>query len=421
MSTPVTVPADRARTAARDVADCRGDFPILARPVNGQPLSYLDSAASSQQPAAVIDAVAEYHRHDHANVHRGVHTLSHRATDAFEGARDDVARFINAANRREVIFTSGTTESINLVAQSYCRPRLAAGDRIVITHLEHHSNIVPWQLVCEETGAELVVAPIDEDGDVPLDKLLALLDERVRLLAIAHVSNALGTVLPIADIVREAHARDIPVLVDGAQAVPHSVVDVQALGADFYAFSGHKMFGPTGIGILYGKETLLDAMPPWKGGGDMILEVRFDGTTYNDLPYKFEAGTPNIAGAAGLGAAVRYLDEIGMSRIAAYEHELLDYMTGRLSELDGIRLFGTAPHKTSVQSFQLGDIHPHDLGTILDHQGVAIRTGHHCAMPVMDFFGVPGTARASLALYNNREDIDRLVAALGKAREMFGV
>ncbi len=412
-------PAAAATTAPRPVASCRDDFPALHQQVNGQPLVYLDSAASAQQPAAVIDAVAEYQRHDHANVHRGVHTLSHRATDAYEGARDAVTAFINAASRREVVFTSGTTEGINLVAQSYCRPRLAEGRRIVISHLEHHANIVPWQIVCEQTGAELVVAPINERGEVLIDALYELLDERVVLLGIAHVSNALGTILPVADIIETAHARDIPVLVDGAQGVPHMPLDMQALAADFYVFSGHKMFAPSGIGILYAKEALLEHMPPWKGGGDMILEVHFDGTIYNELPYKFEAGTPNIAGAVGLGAAVRYLQTFGMEHVAAREHALLDYMTARLRELDGIRLFGTAPHKASVQSFLIDDIHPHDLGTILDHQGVAIRTGHHCAMPVMDYFGIPGTARASLAMYNNEEDVDRLVTALSKARELF--
>ena len=416
MSTPASLAPDAAN---RPIESCRADFPALAQEINGRPLTWLDSAASSQMPATVIDAIADYERHDHANVHRGVHTLSHRATDAYEGARDDIAKFINAGSRREVVYTSGTTESVNLVAQAFCRPRLKKRDRIVITHLEHHSNIVPWQLVCEQTGAELRVAPINERGEVELDALYALLDERVKLLAVAHVSNALGTVLPVADIVEQAQARDIPVLVDGAQAAPHVAVDVQALGADFYAFSGHKMFGPTGIGVLYGKERHLEAMPPYQGGGDMILEVRFDGTTYNELPYKFEAGTPNISGAAGLGATVRYLGGLGMQRIADYEHELLEYMIDRLSQIDGIRLYGTAADKASVQSFLLDDIHPHDLGTILDHQGVAIRTGHHCAMPVMEFFGVPGTARASLAFYNNREDIDRLCAALVKARELF--
>ncbi len=409
-------PQQAAAPAALDVRD---DFPALCQDVHGQPLVYLDSAASAQQPASVIDAVAEYQRHDHANVHRGVHTLSHRATEAFEGARDKLTRFINAASRREIVLTSGTTESINLVAQSYCRPRIGPGDKILITHLEHHSNIVPWQLVCEQTGAELVVAPMDERGQLDRDRLQQLMTDEVFLVAISHVSNALGTVNPIRDVVAWARERDIAVLVDGAQAVPHMAVDVQALGCDFYAFSGHKMFGPTGTGVLYGREALLDAMPPWKGGGDMILEVRFDGTTYNDLPYKFEAGTPNISGAVGLGAAVDYLTGIGLDRVAAHEETLLAYMTERLAAIDGIRLIGTAKDKASVQSFMLGDIHPHDLGTILDHQGVAIRTGHHCAMPVMEFYGVPGTARASLALYNTSEDVDRLVAAVEKAGELF--
>ncbi len=397
----------------------RDDFPALAQEVNGRPLVYLDSAASSQPPAAVIDRMAEYQRHSHANVHRGVHTLSQRATEAYEGARDAVVGLINATSRSEVVFTSGTTAAINLVAQSYARPRLNPGDRIVITHLEHHSNIVPWQLVCEQTGAELVVCPINRDGEPEAGALEGLLDARVKLLAIAHVSNALGTVLPVAEIVEAAHRHEIPVLVDGAQAVPHMPVDVQRLGCDFYAFSGHKMFGPTGIGVLYGRETLLDAMPPWQGGGDMILEVRFDGTTYNELPYKFEAGTPNIAGAVGLGAAVEYLRSAGMERVARYERELLGYLTEKLAAVEDIRLLGTARNRASVQSFMLGEIHPHDLGTVLDHEGVAIRTGHHCAMPVMEFFGVVGTARASLALYNNREDVDRLVEALDKARSVF--
>ncbi len=402
-----------------DIANCRADFPALTQNVNGHPLVYLDSAASSQQPAIVIDTIAEYQRHDHANVHRGVHTLSHRATEAYEGARDRIRAFVNAASRREVVYTSGTTESINLVAQSFCRPTLKRGDKILITHLEHHSNIVPWQLVCEQTGAELLVAAIDQRGQVELDTLIAQLDENVKMLAMAHVSNALGTVLPVPDIIREARSRGIPVLLDGAQAVPHMPVDVQSLDCDFYAFSGHKMFGPTGMGILYGKEAHLEKMPPYQGGGDMILEVRFDGTTYNDLPYKFEAGTPNISGAVGLGAAVDYLQSLGMDRIAEYESELLAYLTGQLQTVDGIRLIGTAKQKASVQSFLLDDIHPHDLGTILDRQGVAVRTGHHCAMPVMDFYGIAGTARASLALYNNRQDVDALVDSLGRAKEIF--
>jgi cysteine desulfurase/selenocysteine lyase len=336
-----------------DIANCRADFPALAQNVNDHPFVYLDSAASSQQPAIVIDTVAEYQRHDHANVHRGVHTLSQRATEAYEGARDRICAFVNAASRREVIYTSGTTESINLVAQSFCRPTLKRGDKILITHLEHHSNIVPWQLVCEQTGAELLVAPIDQRGQVEADTLIAQLDDKVRMLAIAHVSNALGTVLPVPDIIREAHSRGIPVLLDGAQAVPHMPVDVQSLDCDFYAFSGHKMFGPTGIGILYGKEAHLEKMPPYQGGGDMILEVRFDGTTYNELPYKFEAGTPNISGAVGLGATVDYLQSLGMDRIAKYESELLAYLTGQLETVDGVRLIGTAMQKASVQSFLL--------------------------------------------------------------------
>ena len=412
--------SEAATTSPESEFDYRSDFPALDQEVSGHRLVYLDSAASSQAPAVVIDTVAEYQRHDHANVHRGVHTLSHRATEAYEGARDDIVRFINARSRSEIVFTRGTTESINLVAQSFARPLLKAGDRIVITHLEHHSNIVPWQLLCEQTGAELSVAPIDEDGQVDADALIALLDENVRLLGISQVSNALGSILPLEQITAASKKFGIPVLVDGAQAIPHMPVDVQQLDCDFYAFSGHKMFGPTGIGVLYAKEALLDKMPPWQGGGDMILEVCFAGTTYNELPYKFEAGTPNISGAIGLGRAARYLMEIGMERVAAHEHDLLGYMMQKLASVDGIRLIGTADKKASVQSFMLGDIHPHDLGTILDHQGVAIRTGHHCAMPVMQYFGISGTSRASLAFYNNRDDVDRLIAALAKAKEIFG-
>ena len=401
-------------TSKSGVERCREDFPCLAQTVNDHPLVYLDNAASSQQPLSVIEKVAEYHGHDHANVHRGVHTLSHRATEAYEGARDLIQAFINAGRRSEVVYTSGTTESINLVAQSFCRPKLAAGDKVVISHLEHHSNIVPWQLLAEQTGAELLVAPINEKGEVDIDALFSHLEAGVKMLAIAHVSNALGTVVPLREIIDKAHSLDVPVLVDGAQAVPHIPVDVQALGCDFYAFSGHKMFGPTGIGVLYGKEALLDAMPPYQGGGDMILEVSFAGTTYNDLPYKFEAGTPNISGAIGLGAAVSYLRAADMAAISRYEHELLEYMSEQLAEVEGLRLIGTAANKASVQSFLLDDIHPHDLGTILDHQGVAIRTGHHCAMPVMERFGLPATARASFAFYNTRSEIDVLVAGMHK-------
>ena len=401
------------------VSDYRQDFPLLQQEVNGYPLVYLDSAASAQQPASVMDAVAQYERTDHANVHRGVHSLSHRATDAYEQARDKLRAFINAESRSEIVLTSGTTESINLVAQSYCRPRIGSGDRILITHLEHHSNIVPWQLVCEQTGAELLVAPMDARGQLVLEKLYEPMTDKVKILAIGHVSNALGTIHPLREIIARAHALGIPVLVDGAQGVPHMAIDVQDLDCDFYAFSGHKMFGPTGTGVLYARECLLETMPPYQGGGDMILEVSFEGTTYNDLPYKFEAGTPNIAGVIGMGAAVDYLQSVGLANIAEHEQQLLDYMTRRLTEIDGIRLIGTAANKASIQSFMLDDIHSHDLGTILDHQGVAIRTGHHCAMPVMDYFGIPGTARASLALYNNADDVDRLVDALEQAKKLF--
>lgn len=403
----------------QNIADCRKDFPVLQQNISGQSLVYLDTAASAQQPATVIDAVAQYQRRNHANVHRGVHTLSHRATELYEGARDKLRDFINASSRTEIIFTSGTTEAINLVAQSYCRPQLGTNDQILITWLEHHSNIVPWQLVCEQTGAELIVAPINDDGEVGLDELYALMTDRVKMLAIGHVSNALGTVNPVRQIVERARQHDIPVLVDGAQGMPHMAVDVQALGCDFYAFSGHKMYGPTGTGVLWGRETILEDMPPYQGGGDMILEVSFDNTVYNELPYKFEAGTPNIAGFIGLGAAVDYLQSMGMDKISAHEKHLHDYMVNKLANIDGVRLIGTADEKASVQSFMLNDIHPHDLGTILDHQGVAIRTGHHCAMPVMQRFGLSGTARASLGIYNNTDDIDCLVVALEKAREIF--
>jgi cysteine desulfurase/selenocysteine lyase len=406
-------------TRSSSVADCRRDFPSLNQQIHEHPLAYLDSAASAQQPESVIETVALYQQHDHANVHRGVYEMSHRATEAYEGARDKLRSFINASDRKEVILTSGTTESINLVAQSYCRPRLQPGDEILITHMEHHANIVPWQLVCEQTGAVLVVGPINNAGELDIDAFDKLVSDRTRLIAVAHVSNALGTVNPVRDIIGQAKARGIPVLLDGAQGVPHMNVDVQALDCDFYAFSAHKMFGPTGTGVLFGKKALLEDMPPYQGGGDMILEVSFDGTTYNELPYKFEAGTPNISGVIGLGAAVDYLLSVGMDHVARHESELLEYMTQQLGEIDGMRLIGTASNKASVQSFVVDDIHSHDLGTILDHQGVAIRTGHHCAMPVMDFFGVPGTARASVALYNNRDDIDQLVGAIRKAQQIF--
>ena len=407
------------KLSAERTAGWRSDFPALDQEINGHPLVFLDSAASSQQPASVIDAVSNYQRHDHANVHRGVYTLSHRATEAYEGARDKIRAFINAGNRSEVVLTKGTTEAINLVAQSFCRPRVGAGDKILITHMEHHANIVPFQLLCEQTGAELVVAPMDERGQLLMDRFYELLTEDVVLVAVAHVANALGTVNPIEEITARARALGITSLVDGAQGVPHMQVDVQALGCDFYAFSGHKMFGPTGTGVLYGREAVLESMPPYQGGGDMILEVTFEGTTYNELPYKFEAGTPNIAGVVGLGAAVDYLQSLGMHNVATHEHTLLEYMMQELGKIDGLRLIGTAEQKASVQSFLLDGIHPHDIGTILDHQGVAIRTGHHCAMPAMHFFGVPGTARPSLALYNNTDDVDRLAAAINKAKQVF--
>jgi len=406
-------------SADTTIAALRSDFPVLQQEVHGQRLVYLDSAASAQVPRQVIAAIADYQSHDHANVHRGVHTLSHRATEAYEGARDKVQAFINARSRSEIILTSGTTEGINLVAQSFCRPVLKPGDKILITHLEHHSNIVPWQIVCEQTGAELVVAPIDSSGQLDQDAFFSMLDDRVKMVAAVHVSNALGTVNPVREITARCHALDIPVLLDGAQGVPHMTVDMQNLDCDFYAFSSHKMYGPTGVGVLYGKESLLDEMPPYQGGGDMILEVTFDGTTYNDLPYKFEAGTPNISGVVGLGAAVDYLQAVGLEKVSAHEADLLSYMMQQLSAIPDIQLYGTAASKASVQSFLLTDVHAHDLGTILDHQGIAVRTGHHCAMPVMQYFGIPGTARASLGLYNNTDDIDRLVAGIEKARQVF--
>lgn len=404
--------------ATLDVERVRRDFPILEQQVNGHRLAFLDSAASSQRPQCVIDAVRHYYERDHANVHRGVHTLSHRATEAYEGAREKVRGFINAASTREIVFTRGTTDSINLLATSFGQD-FKAGDEIVISHLEHHSNIVPWQMLCERTGAVLRIVPINERGEIRMDEYRSLLGPRTRLVAMSHVSNALGTINPVADIVAAAREHGIPVLLDGAQAVPHQRVDVTALDCDFYAFSGHKMCGPTGTGVFYAREEWLERLPPYQGGGDMILTVSFDGTTYNDLPYKFEAGTPNIAGVIGLGAAVDYLLDIGMDEIRAHEAALLDYATRAISEIEGIRLVGTAADKAGVLSFNLDGVHPHDLGTILDHHGVAIRTGHHCAMPVMEFFGIAGTARASLAFYNCREDIDQLIEGLHLAIRMF--
>jgi cysteine desulfurase/selenocysteine lyase len=396
------------------------DFPILAREVNGKPLVFLDSAASSQRPRRVIDAVDAYETLHHANVHRGVHRLSQEATELFEQAREKVRGFVNAASTREVIFTRGTTESINLVAQSYARPRLHRGDEILLTALEHHANIVPWQLVAEQTGALIKAVPMDRRGVVEVADVAANINERTRIVACAHVSNALGTVLPVREIVKLAHGRGAVVLIDGAQAVPHQSVDFQALGCDFYAFSAHKMYGPTGIGALIGREALLEAMPPWQGGGDMILTVSFEKTTFNALPFKFEAGTPNISGAVGMGAAIDYIASVGIDEIHAHEQRLLKLATAKLERVPGLEIIGTAPNKAAVISFTVDGIHPHDLGTILDAEGVAVRTGHHCAMPVMEFFGVPATARASFGCYSRESDIDALVAALGKAREVFG-
>jgi cysteine desulfurase/selenocysteine lyase len=397
----------------------RKDFPVLARMIRGKPLAYLDNGASAQRPTAVIDAVDEYERRHHANIHRGVHTLSQEATGLYEAARDKVLAFLHAASRHEVIFVRGTTEAINLVAQSYLRPILKAGDEILITHLEHHANIVPWQMVCEQTGATLKVAPMDEHGEVHAEAVEALMSERTRLFACAHVSNALGTVLPVRRLVAAAKARGITTLIDGAQAVPHMSVDVQDLGCDFYAFSGHKLFGPTGIGILYGRESLLERMPPWQGGGDMILTVTFEKTTYNALPYKFEAGTPNISGAIGLGAAIDYVSALDRDGAHAHEHALLAYASATLSKIEGLRIVGTAREKASLVSFVVAGVHPHDLGTILDEDGIAVRTGHHCAMPVMEYFKLPATARASFAFYNTFEEIDRLNLGVRRARSIF--
>ena len=412
-------PAPQAAAHGLQVERVRADFPILDRLVHGKPLVYLDTAASAQRPNAVIEAVEAFYREHNANIHRGVHALSQEATDLYEGARDRVARFINAPSRDELVFTRGTTESINLVAQAWARPRLHPGDEILITHMEHHSNIVPWQLVCEQTGAQLRVAPISDRGELELDAFEDLLGERTALVGIVHVSNALGTVNPVAEVCRMVHRRGVPVLVDGAQAMPHQSVDVQALGCDFYCFSGHKMYGPTGIGGLWARLDTLRAMAPYQGGGEMISRVSFTGTQYAEPPGKFEAGTPHIAGGVGLGAAVDYLQSLGMDKVAAYEAELLAQATAKLEAVEGLRIVGTAAHKAGVIAFTLDGIHPHDIGTIIDHYGVAIRTGHHCAMPVIDRYGLPATARVSLGIYNTVGEIDVLVDALGHTREMF--
>ncbi len=405
--------------AQYDVVSIRNDFPILGKQVHGKPLVYLDNAASSQHPVQVIDAVKDLYESGYSNIHRGVHQLSQDATKAYENARATVRGFINADCMHEIVYTRGTTESINLVAQSFARPRLQKGDEILITHMEHHSNIVPWQILCEQTGAVLKVVPISDAGELEMDRFAELLGDRTKLVSVVHVSNALGTVNPVQEIIDMAHAQGVPVLVDGAQAVPHIPVDVQALDCDFYAFSGHKIYSPTGIGVLYGKEKLLNEMPPYQGGGDMILSVSFEGTTYNTLPYKFEAGTPNIAGAIGLGAGIDYVQKVGLGAIAAHEHGLLEYATSKLKQIDGLRIIGEADQKAGVLSFVLDAAHPHDIGTMLDAEGVAVRTGHHCAQPVMDRFGVPATARASFAMYNTFQEIDVLADAIVKTIGMF--
>jgi cysteine desulfurase/selenocysteine lyase len=401
------------------LARVRADFPALQQEVHGKPLVYLDSAASALTPRPVIDAMLGVYERDRANVHRGVHLLSQRATASYEGARERMREFIGAGAVEEVVFVRGTTEAMNLIAQSWARPRLGPGDEILITGLEHHSNIVPWQLLCEQTGARLVWAPIGDDGDVTLEAVERRLSARTRLVSVAHVSNALGTVLPVREIARAAHARGAIVVLDGAQAAPHVRVDVRELGCDFYALSGHKMYGPTGIGVLWGRREHLDAMPPYQGGGDMIRSVTLERSTWNDLPYKFEAGTPHIAGAVGLGAAADYLAAVGWDALEAHERELLEYGHAALREVPGLRLVGTAPRKVAVLGFTLDCAHPHDIGTVVDAEGVAIRTGHHCAQPVMERFGVAATARASLGMYNTREDIDALVRALHKVRDLF--
>jgi cysteine desulfurase/selenocysteine lyase len=403
-----------------DVAKIRQDFPILSETIHGKPLVYLDNAASTQKPRAVLDSLRQVYEHDYANVHRGVHTLSQRATDLFEGARGKIRAFINARDTKEIIFVRGTTEAVNLVAQSYGRSKLQPGDEILITAMEHHSNIVPWQMLCQQTGAVLKVAPINLSGEIIMEEFKALLSERTKLVSVVHMSNALGTINPVKRIVELAHAQGVPVMLDGAQAIPHMPVDVQDLDCDFYAFSGHKLCGPSGIGVLYGKEALLKAMPPWQGGGDMIRMVSFEKSEYNVLPYKFEAGTPAIAEAIGLGAAVDYLQAIGMGNIAAYEQQLLQYATKKALEIPSLKIIGTASDKGAILGFTLHHIHPHDIGTLLDQLGIAVRAGHHCAMPVMDFFGVPATARASFSFYNTVEEVDILVDGIKQLIEVFG-
>ncbi len=417
---PTSTADGTGQATPHDVERVRVDFPILQRQVNGKTLAYLDNAATAQKPATVIDAITAYYREHNANIHRGVHRLSVEATEAYEQARGKVQRFVGAKRSEEIVFVRSATEAINLVAQAFVRPKLAAGDEILITTMEHHSNIVPWQILCEQTGAILRVAPITDAGELCVDEFEKLLGPRTRIAAVTHISNALGTVNPVGDLVAMAHTRGVPVLVDGAQAAPHLPIDVTAIGCDFYAITAHKMFGPTGIGALYGRHELLDAMEPYQGGGEMILSVSFEKTTYNKVPHKFEAGTPHIAGAIGMGAAVDYLDAVGLDRIGAHEHDLLRYATDQLSAIPGVRMVGTAKRKAAVVSFLVGDVHPHDVGTILDQQGIAVRTGHHCAQPVMERFGITATVRASMGLYNTRAEIDRLAAAVAMVHEVFG-
>jgi cysteine desulfurase/selenocysteine lyase len=402
-----------------DVARIRQDFPALDQLVHGKPLAYLDNAASAQTPTQVVDAIRGFYERDRANVHRGVHELSQRATHSYEQARVKVQRFLNAAQLEEIIYVRGATEGINLVASSWGLANIGAGDEVLVSAMEHHSNIVPWQMLCERTGAKLRVIPMNQQGELLLDEYTAMLSERVKLVAVNHVSNALGTINPVKQMIAQAHAVGAVTMIDGAQATPHVKVDVRDLDADFYVFSGHKVYGPTGIGVLYGKRALLEAMPPYQGGGDMIAYVSFEKTTYNELPYRFEAGTPNIADAIGLGAAVDYAQSVGMDNIAAYEADLLDYATEQVGAIDGIRLIGTAKHKASVLSFLIGDVHAHDAGTILDREGIAVRVGHHCAQPTMDRFDLPATVRASFGIYNTREDVDALYDGLRKTLEIF--
>jgi len=412
-------PSRVASLSSADVMKIRKDFPVLAQTVHGKPLVYLDNAATTQKPQAVIDTLVRYYTTENANIHRGVHTLSQLATEDYEGARGKVRRLLNAREDREIVFVRGTTEAINLVAQTYGRQNVGPGDEIVISAMEHHSNIVPWQMLCQERRALLKVVPCNDAGELLLDEYEKLLSPRTKLVSIVHVSNALGTINPAKQLVDMAHRWGAPVLLDGAQAAAHMPVDVQALGCDFYAFSGHKLYGPTGIGVLYGRAELLEAMPPYQGGGDMIRSVTFEKTLYNSLPYKFEAGTPNIAGSIGLGTAIDYVNFIGLERIAAYEDELLTYGADRLSSIEGLRIIGTAKEKAGILSFVLDKVHPHDIGTILDAEGVAVRTGHHCAQPLMDRFGVPATARASLSFYNTKEEIDILVKGIDRVLEVF--